>query len=168
MNNQQTSGQVANSFEELEARIARLEEAIDRDPCDGDTVTALTSVTQKVIVQNEVGTGKNLTEAVALLSTRPTGVGYVMRGIRYNNSNVSPANPLPAYSQGEVEVNNDRTQYRWVRFRYRVNGGPQVLTAPFLTVNPGVVGPQHFILQVIMRPRSEDGSYTQAQIDGMV
>jgi hypothetical protein len=125
--------------------------------------------TIKVIVQNEIGGGKNVVDAVVFLSQRIDGVNGVARQLVINNAPVSATNPLTDMNQAEVNVENDNARYKWAKLRYRVaDSTRQQFTAAFVVANQGDTGRNHYIQQMFIRPRSEDGSYSQSQTDALI
>jgi hypothetical protein len=85
-----------------------------------------------------------------------------------NSAPVSSTNPLTDMNQAEVDVSNDHAQYKWAKLRYRVTGSnQQQFTAAFVVANQGDQR-DHYIQQMFIRPRSEDGTYSQSQTDAMV
>jgi hypothetical protein len=129
---------------------------------------ALADLPITVIVQNEVtdgnGAPKAITEAIVFLSESSDGSGTVLKRLKKNGNDISVNNPLAGGDQSDDLNVPSRNGFKRVQLRYRLSGGSTNVFSGACIVSRGQGGGNdHYMQQVIIRPRSLDGRQTQFQ-----
>jgi hypothetical protein len=110
-------------------------------------------ITSKIIVQNELlqpVTGVRVRLSARVSPTRPASFEITDR--------------LEAGEQAERDLSSHARRFIWAQLEYRVNGRT-VKTAAYVVKAGPDSSSERYVLQVIFRIRSDDGSLSQAQID---
>lgn len=131
--------------------------------------TSAAGLTTTVLLQNEVaidGQPSDITGAAVLVSPNPDGTGAVQLAIRKNNRAISDRNPLTPQDQSDDLPITAGSGIKWVQLKYRTAGSTRdVLTGACIITRGASGGRDHYLQQVIIRPRSADGRQTQFQAE---
>lgn len=116
-------------------------------------------VTLKVIVQNEVSDTDKITDIKVHLSTRTSPNAGQLEEVAV------PDVAAGSGQQSEKDVSGLNQRFRWARLTYKVGTARVAQTGAFVVARSPGSNRDHYILQVIFRVKTPDGSLTQAQID---
>jgi hypothetical protein len=139
---------------------------------DDENAEAAAGLETTVLLQNEVsdsnGNPKAITKALVLLSANINGSNRTSRSLKENGADVSVSNPLASMSQADDLTVSSGSGFKWVQLVYRVAGSSTDVYTGACIVNRGTGGGRdHYLQQVIIRPRSTDGRQTQFQAEDL-
>jgi hypothetical protein len=145
---------------------------VDRTSTADDDSRAAAGLDTTVLLQNEItdpnGNPKAITKAVVLLSANANGSNRVARSLKTNGADISAGNPLAPMDQADDLTVSSGSGFKWVQLVYRVAGNSQDVHTGACIITRGTgSGRDHYLQQVIIRPRSTDGRQTQFQPEDM-